>query len=670
MRQRLLIGSLVSASATALAASTVVNLNAFVHMRGTAWESTYSIAGSTNPRVMAVEYLIIGGAPVLAWLAAGCALATLRRGNALSWWFLAYGLMLSCVALFDAVSRSRVTMTAGDGGTAVNALLYVLFLILHPVVLLIVPTVALVSYPDGRLPARWWRWPAGVVVASIALHYALKSLPGENAEQAPALGVISLLLGYLPAAATIVVAILVCRRHALYPQRQQLAWFAGCALLAFACRYLLTSAGWYPGSGPVLLWALTDPMLIIPIGIAAGVLRHRLLGIPAALRRALVYAALTALLYNVYLPVAWGAGLSLDRHPLLVVVVAGTVVVLVRARDRLRRAAARFVYGARRNPLQALAELSDSLAENNHLDLVPAAVATVAAAVGADGAVLVAPDGKVLARAGQEPSRYLALSLRFGGAEIGELRVAGPPGGELYSEVEVRLLTALATQLAVVVSAAELTEALEAERNRVVTATRDERDRLRRDLHDGLGPSLAGLSLGLQALAGQVDDPDTPAGALVQRLRSGTDTAVRDIRRIIDGLRPTVLDTANLAQAVERHATSLGPALPVDVTATSLPGLAPDIEAAAYRIITEALTNAARHAHARHAHVTITADEALHIAVSDDGCGIPANTAATGVGLSSMRRRAETLGGDLTIDSTDDGTTITATLPLSSARCH
>ena len=657
MRRRLLIGSLVSASAAALTAGAVVNLNAFVRLQGSEYALVLSPAAvPADPRVMAVEHLITGAAPVLGWITAGAVLAGQRTRNALGWWFLTYGLLLSCVELLAAVDGLRLTMT---GWTAGYPWMRFLPFTAQAVVLLTVPTVVLVlSYPDGRLPARWWRWPVGVVVASIAWRYASVSLPEE----------IWFLSMWAPAAATTVVAIFVCRPHSSYPQGRQWARFAGCALLAFTCRCLLTSDGTSFGSGPVLLQALTDPMLIIPIGAAAGVLRHRLLGIPAVVRRGLVYAALTALLYNVYQPLARGAGLTLDSHPLFAVAVAAGVVGLARTRHRLQRAAARFVYGARRNPLQAMAELSDSVAENTHLDLVPAAVATVAAAVGADGAAIVTPDGRVLARTGQEPDHYLALSLRFRGAEIGELRVANPPGGELYSEVEIRLLSALATQLAVVVSAAELTESLEAERNRVVTVTRDERDRLRRDLHDGLGPSLAGMSLGLQALATQIGDPDTPAGTLVRRLQSGTDTAVRDIRRIIDGLRPTVLDTADLAQAVERHATSLGAALPVDVTATGLPVLATDVEVAAYRIITEALTNAARHAQARHARVTITADEALHIAVSDDGHGMPADVATAGVGLSSMRRRAEALGGALAVDSGDGGTTVTATLPLSSSR--
>jgi signal transduction histidine kinase len=87
------------------------------------------------------------------------------------------------------------------------------------------------------------------------------------------------------------------------------------------------------------------------------------------------------------------------------------------------------------------------------------------------------------------------------------------------------------------------------------------------------------------------------------------------------------------------------------------------VENAAYRITTEALTNAARHAVARRVQVTLTAPEdALLITVADDGAGV--GTAVPGVGLTSMRRRAETLGGELGVDSAGTGTTITATLPL------
>lgn len=236
--------------------------------------------------------------------------------------------------------------------------------------------------------------------------------------------------------------------------------------------------------------------------------------------------------------------------------------------------------------------------------------------------------------------------------------------GEQYTSAESRLLAALALQVAVVVRAVGLTEALEAERDRVVAATATERDRLRGDLHDGLGPSLSGVALGLQALSDTVGAGDRAAsGALLERIRDEVGIAVTEVRSIIDGLRPTALDRLGLTDAIRRHASTVSATVPVRVDAADLPALPPTVENAAYRITTEALTNVARHARAQEVQVTLSAtDSVLELTVSDDGCGV--GTAAAGVGLTSMRRRAETLGGRLGLDSGPDGTTITATLPL------
>jgi signal transduction histidine kinase len=209
-----------------------------------------------------------------------------------------------------------------------------------------------------------------------------------------------------------------------------------------------------------------------------------------------------------------------------------------------------------------------------------------------------------------------------------------------------------------------MTEALEAERDRVLVAAATERDRLRGDLHDGLGPSLSGVGLGLQALADRVDSGDGDAvTALLDRIRDEVGIAVTEVRRIIDGLRPTALDTLGLPDAIRRHAATVSAKVPVSVVAADLPALPPPVENAAYRITTEALTNAARHAEASAVRVTLAApDGALEITVSDDGCGV--GTAVAGVGLTSMRHRAETLGGRLGVASAVTGTTVTATLPL------
>jgi signal transduction histidine kinase len=213
----------------------------------------------------------------------------------------------------------------------------------------------------------------------------------------------------------------------------------------------------------------------------------------------------------------------------------------------------------------------------------------------------------------------------------------------------------------------ELAEALEAERDRVVTVTRQERDRLRRDLHDGLGPSLSGVGLGLQALYdARAAEDQAAADQLLARIREEVTTAVGEVQRILDDLRPAVLDSTRLPDAIRRHAAAISTG-PVEVSvdaAADLPTLPEAVETAAYRITQEALTNVVRHAGAHHAHITLdTSDAALTVTVTDDGHGINRAT-HRGVGLASMRQRAQALHGALRVDTGEHGTTVVATLPL------
>jgi signal transduction histidine kinase len=247
------------------------------------------------------------------------------------------------------------------------------------------------------------------------------------------------------------------------------------------------------------------------------------------------------------------------------------------------------------------------------------------------------------------------------------LRIAPRTPGEPYGDGDRRLLAALASQVAVVVRALELAEALEAERDRVVAATRQERDRLRRDLHDGLGPQLSGVGLGLQALQdAQAVGDATAAEQLLGRIREEVATAVGEVRRILEDLRPAVLDRTRLPDAVRQHAATVGTGqLEVSVDAAQLPPLPTDVEAAAYRIIQEALTNVVRHANAHHANITLAmSDGALMVKVADDGHGIRGQGRDGAVGLASMRQRAEALQCSLRVDTGDRGTTVVATLPL------
>lgn len=208
----------------------------------------------------------------------------------------------------------------------------------------------------------------------------------------------------------------------------------------------------------------------------------------------------------------------------------------------------------------------------------------------------------------------------------------------------------------------------------MTNATLAERDRLRRDLHDGLGPSLSGIALGLEAAGGLVGSEPDAAAEILARTRAEAEVAVREVRRVIDGLRPSALDLHGLAGAVRDTASALGlgrPGLPsFSLSTDPLPLLAPRTEEAAYRIVAESLTNVVRHADAEHCSVRLERRNGdLRLEVYDDGCGCAREGGSghglSGHGLESMRRRAQDLGGsfDLAVVA-PHGTRVSAVLPL------
>jgi signal transduction histidine kinase len=220
--------------------------------------------------------------------------------------------------------------------------------------------------------------------------------------------------------------------------------------------------------------------------------------------------------------------------------------------------------------------------------------------------------------------------------------------------------------------AAELIAQLRRSRERIVLGREEERRRLRHDLHDGVGPQLAGLALQLDNLARRLaNDPDN--AERVALLRNHLRDAVVEVRRVVDNLRPPALDDVGLVEAVRQQMAAyvvVGAASTplVDVTAAaSLPPLPAAVEVAAYRIVTEAVTNAVRHAAPSRCAVGIDAGPGvLTLTVRDDGSGMSLD-AVPGVGLMSMRDRAAELGGDVRVTSGPAGTTVTARLPLEPA---
>jgi signal transduction histidine kinase len=227
----------------------------------------------------------------------------------------------------------------------------------------------------------------------------------------------------------------------------------------------------------------------------------------------------------------------------------------------------------------------------------------------------------------------------------------------------------LARQLGGAQHARLLTEDLQRARERLVLAREEERRRLRRDLHDGVGPALAGLTLKTETARALLPPGADGASRQLHDLSEEIRRTVLDVRRLVEGLRPPALDELGLAGACALAADRLtaGTDLTASVAAADLPALPAAVEVAAYRIVVEAVTNTVRHAHARSCQVSIDhRGAALTITVTDDGAGLP-TTGSHGHGLAIMQERATELGGSVTITDRSPGVTVQARLPAVTA---
>jgi signal transduction histidine kinase len=260
------------------------------------------------------------------------------------------------------------------------------------------------------------------------------------------------------------------------------------------------------------------------------------------------------------------------------------------------------------------------------------------------------------------------LPLLYQGEPVGQLLLAPRSGEGGVSPADRRLLDDLARQAGIACHAVLLTADLQRSRERLVTTREEERRRLRRDLHDGLGPALASLTLKLDAARNLLRHDPEATDRLLCELKGQVQGAIADIRRLVYALRPPTLDELGLASAIREQAKQYeNSGLRITVEAPEDPhGLPAAVEVAAYRIAQEALTNVVRHAHARTCTVRLEMGDVLSLEITDDGCGL--NGTQPGVGLSSMRERAEELGGTCVIGpGAHGGTCVLARLPVSHA---
>ena len=422
-------------------------------------------------------------------------------------------------------------------------------------------------------------------------------------------------------------------------------------------------------------YLLALALLVLPVCTYIAILRYNLYDIDVVINRTLVYGALTACVVAIYVIAVVALGTLFQARGNLAVSLTATGLVAVAfqpLRGRLQRGVNRLMYGERDDPYAVISRLGKRLEATLEPEAVlPTVVETIAQALKLPYAAISLEEGgqfRIAASYGTPTADPEILPLVYQREEIGRLVLSPRAPGEGFSDADRNLLEDLARQAEVAVHAVRLTADLQRSRERLVATREEERRRLRRDLHDGLGAQLAGLNVQAGMLRRLIPQDPAAADELVAELREELRGAIADIRRLVYNLRPPALDDLGLAEALRRLAERYGsdsdePRVSVKAP-EDLPSLPAAVEVAVYRIAQEALTNVARHAKARSCVVRLAVDGDVRLEVTDDGAGIPDGRNA-GVGLSSMRERASELGGSCIVQAVPEGgTRVLVLLPL------
>ncbi len=583
----------------------------------------------------------------------GALIAWHRPTTPLGWMYAVGGLLQTCSAL--AAPLALLLLEQGFPTWLVRLDLTVAAWA-WPVNITLVP-ISLLLLPDGRLPSPRWRPVAALVVATAPL-FVLEVGLGEQAPPGlpppylllDAATYASLswlwLLSEVRWALSVLVGVgcLVVRYRSGGEQvRRQLLW-----LVAAAAVIAAGVVPWALVAGTPVGVLFTIPLL--PAAVAVAVLRHQLLDIRLVVARGLTYAVLSAIV--------------LVGYAALVVVLSGVASALLVAllalplRNRLQRAVDRLLYGERGNPIHVATRVGSSLDAGltETLEEVRRALRLPYVGVLVDGAE-VAGGG-----AAREPLARLPLAR-------GDLVVGLRTGEARLSPADERVLRLLTGPLSTAVHANELVGELQASRDRLVVTREDERRRLRRELHDGLGPLLTGVALSGDAAANLARGPATPELATrVDAVRRDTRSAIVEIRRIVEDLGSPALDELGLVAALRLRAEQVrqrgdGSPLRVEVSADDLPRLPDAVEHAVYRIVTESLTNVVRHSTASSVRVRVAGDgRAVVCEVVDDGG--PTGPWRPGVGLAAIAERVAELGGTCSTGPDDRGGRVHLSIPI------
>ena len=509
----------------------------------------------------------------------------------------------------------------------------------------------LLLFPTGEFLSPRWRWTVPVVALNAILFAATGLFPPDN-----------------------LAADLSVRAYLVWPRFESFVWLGpvidvlgdvvyGAAVLSLILRYvrgndrirrqmlwLLLAVGIV-----LVVWTIPDlrgvetplslfAIALIPIAIMIAILRYQLLDIRLVVSRFALYLLLSALVIAGYLGLitlldrALGGDRTAVESAIIVLVLA---VIFNPVRIWLQRRVDRLFYGSRQDPVRALAEVGSRLGTDSSGGIgLEGALAALCDTLRFPAAAI-RVNATVLASVGEPSNEPYVAPLRRGTTEVGELLVGPRIGERKLLKADQRIVALLADFLAVAVQATQLADELVESRADLITAREEERQRLRRDLHDGLGPALTGVMLKAAAARRLAITEPTKSVDLLRDLERNVAAAIADVRGLVDELRPPVLDGRGLVGALQDYMdtvqTPSSPRLQLSTDGVAgLEHLPESVEVAAYRIVTESLTNVLRHAQADSASVTLwLEDDQLRMKITDNGMVRAQWTA--GVGLSSMR---------------------------------
>ena len=604
-----------------------------------------------------------------------------------------WGVLLTTMHAAMVITVASVVVDAWNPLTPYALWVQSLDQILFPITI----PLALMVYPTGHMLGPWFRrvtyW-AFAVVGVIGIGLAFRDGPiyseidGILVDNPFGIWVWSPVVAFeLLSVVTILIMIvtLVARyRRAEGVERLQMKWvflIAGGALILLAASGFVESS--YPDAANAMSIIAGAFAAVGVLAIGAAILRYRLFDIDVVISRSIVFGLLAVFITVVYAVVVGTLGSVIAGSDVVLAIVATTIVAVLfePVRDRVQRLANRLVYGSRAAPYEVLSDLTRSLPNaEEEAGLLDRMATQLRAGTGAeraqvwlatdDGVVLAASDPAVTDTHIEEFDDLdgVVIPIEHDGGTLGALTVE-PAAGASLRPAELRLAEDLAGSAALVVTKLRLDTDLErtaaelaSSRRRLVDAQDTELRRLERQLQEGAIQDIVGLKVAITLAARTAHDEGTDRTAgLLTGLATEAQGAIDQIHSLAAGLYPALLESEGLESAIGAMAATA----PVPITVTgSTQRLDRDTEIAAFYTITEAVTNAIKHANPP---ITITLDHTaglLTFTITDTGPGFDPTTNRNGSGLLNMTDRLDTIGGTLTITTTPGTpTTITGVVP-------